>query len=537
MNNTNRKPIDFMVAPATLSSNSLTLVWDKPRDYLAVTSYRVYQDEKFVTQTAPNKTHCTINNLSPETRYNFHIEAIFENETEPTTSKQVETRTKKRSEVVDVTKAPYYADGSGEHISTATVQKAINECPKGGIVLIPKEAVILTGAIELKSDMTFQIDGILKGSLRPEDYTVLRENRTDYEGYVNSDGLILTRYEGWEMYCYRSLLNAGYLNPDDRMEITCENLRICGSGTVYGGGNELGTAMKVLYADKKKYPRYVSDDIGGRRTRGRLLGLIQCKNVHLTGINIENPPCWTVHMIYCDTITTHGISIKSRGIDNGDGWDPDSSRNLMIFDTSFDTGDDCIAIKSGKNPEGNIIDIPTQNVRIFDLKMLGGNGMAIGSEQSGGVEGIYMRDCIIQNTNYGLELKAQKARGGYIRDVRMIDCEIDCFMAHSVDYNADGEAAETLPYFKNIEIKNTIINGRGRAVELIGFQKEEDSQLKGHYVRDVLMENVMLGKEQTEAMDIYMNACQGVRFKNVKMMSGKEPRYLVEKHVFNVRYE
>ncbi len=100
-------------------------------------------------------------------------------------------------------------------------------------------------------------------------------------------------------------------------------------------------------------------------------------------------------MIYCDTVTTHGIAIHPRGIDNGDGWNPDSSRNMMIFDTIFDTGDDCIAIKSGKNPDGNLVNIPTENVRIFDLQMLGGNGMAIGSEQSGGVDGVYMRDCII----------------------------------------------------------------------------------------------------------------------------------------------
>lgn len=78
-------------------------------------------------------------------------------------------------------------------------------------------------------------------------------------------------------------------------------------------------------------------------------------------------PCWTIHMIYCDTFTTHEVNIKSRGIDNGDGWNPDSSRNLMIFDTTFGNGDDCIAIKSGKSPDGNRVNIPTRNVRIFVL--------------------------------------------------------------------------------------------------------------------------------------------------------------------------
>lgn len=541
---TNKSPIDFMVAPATLASESLTLVWDKPIEYADIIGYTVYQDEVIIGQTKPNKTHFTVKGLSSDTSYDFRVEAIIDNATEntsinldeaakesvckfaDTSTPKMRVKTKPLGEILDVTKAPYCADATGNSISTASIQKAIEDCAVGGTVLIPKGAVILTGAIELKSNMTLQVDGMLKGSLDPSDYII--KKGSNYKGLANEDGLILTRYEGWEMYCYRSLINAGYLNPDNRMEMTCENLRICGEGTIYGGGNELGTEMKKLYADIEKYPEYVSDGRPGRRIRGRLLGFIQCKNVHLTGINIENPSCWTVHMIYCDTFTTHGVNIKSNHIDNGDGWDPDSSRNLMIFDTTFDTGDDCIAIKSGKNPDGNRVNMPTKNVRIFDLKMLGGNGMAIGSEQSGGVEGIYMRDCVIQNTRYGLELKAHNSRGGYIKDLLMVDCVIDRFMAHSVNYNSDGIPAPTLPYFKDIVIKNTTIDGTGRAVELIGFIEEEKNKIEDHYVHQVLLENVTLGKEKDETKEIYLKACHHITFKNVKLCNGKEPEYTID---------
>jgi exo-poly-alpha-galacturonosidase len=324
------------------------------------------------------------------------------------------------------------------------------------------------------------------------------------------------------MYCYRSLINGGYLNPDNRLATVCENIRICGKGTVYGGGNELGTAMKQIYADKEKYPQYVSDGMGGRRTRGRLLGFIQCKNVELTGINVENPSCWTIHMIYCDTVTTHGINIKSRGIDNGDGWDPDSSRNCMIFDTSFDTGDDCIAIKSGKNPDGNKINIPAKNIRIFDLNMLGGHGMAIGSEESGGVENVSLRDCKIRNTDYGLELKAHNSRGGYIKNLTMQDCEIDRFMAHSVNYNADGIAAPTLPYFKDITIKNTTIDGTGRAIELIGFT-QSNSQDDTNYLSNVNLQNVTLGTKADKDKEIYLEKARDITLTNVKLANGGDP--------------
>lgn len=529
-------PIDLMLAPATLSGDSLTLVWDKPLLYENVTGYLVYQNGYPIAFRGPSQTHIAVAGLNENTDYEFRVEATYGStdfKALGSSSKggavTLSIRTKVAGETIDVTQSPYFADATGQSLSTGALQKAIDDCPPGGTVLIPDEAVILTGAIDLKSNMTLQVDGTLMGSLNPYDYIISKEHETKYAGKVNKDGLILTRYEGWELFCYRSLINGGYLNPDNREEITCENIRICGKGSILGGGNELGDAMKKLYENKEKYPDYVSDGRGGRRIRGRLLGLIQCKNVHITGINIENPPCWTIHMIYCDSVTTHGVSIKSRGIDNGDGWDPDSSKNLMIFDTTFDTGDDCIAIKSGKNPEGNTINIPTKNVRIFDLKMLGGHGMAIGSEQSGGVDGVYIRDCVIKNTMFGLECKAHNYRGGYIKNLRMIDCEIDRFMAHSVSYNADGTPAPNLPYFKDIIIKNTLINGTGRAVELIGFTDGNHKNGKEHYVNTVLLENVILGKELDERKEIYLKACYDITFKNVKLWNGKEPEYIADK--------
>ena len=540
MNKENKAPIDFMVAPATLANDSLTLVWDKPDKYADITGYAVYQNDVKIAQTSHNKTHFTVKELSADTTYVYRVESIIEDSNDNkskeiacnyvnTSTPDLVVKTKLSGEIIDVTKPPYSADPTGRSISTVAVQKAIDDCKVGGTVLIPKDTVVLIGAIDLKSDMTLRVDGMIKGSLNPSDYTINEKDRKKYNGFVNEDGLIWSRFEGWEMYCFRGLINAGYLNPYNRMEITCENLRICGEGTIYGGGNVLGAKMKKLYEDKEKYPEYTSDGIGGRRVRGRLLEFIQCKSVHLTGINIENPSSWTVHMIYCDTFTTHGVNIKSKGIENGDGWDPDSSKNLMIFDTTFDTGDDCIAIKSGKNPEGNTLKLPTKNVRIFDLKMLGGNGMAIGSEQSGGVEGIYIRDCVIQNTDCGLELKAHNARGGYIKDLHMVDCVIDRFMAHSVTYNLDGNPASHLPYFKNIIIKNTVIDGIGRAVELIGFLEEGKADVENHYVHDVILENVILGNEKDETKEIYLKACHGIIFKNVRLHNGKVPKYIMDK--------
>ena len=149
---------------------------------------------------------------------------------------------------------------------------------------------------------------------------------------------------------------------------------------------------------------------------------------------------------------------------------------LADFDTVFDTGDDCIAIKSGKNPEGNQINRPAKNIRLFDLAIRGGHGIAIGSEQSGGVENITFRDCQLTNTLYGLELKAQNDRGGYIRQVTITDCLLDRFMAHPVAYNADGQAAQQLPIISDILVKNTRIVGQNPLVELKGLSMNKHSR-------------------------------------------------------------
>lgn len=533
-------PQNLMVAPATLSDTSVTLVWDKPVEQKDISGYRVtINDQKTINRTVA-QTHVTLTGLKPETDYVIKVSTI-RNRNEFMDSAEIVITTRPACKVVDFAKT-YQVDTTGKSIETVKLQRAIDELPKNGTLLISSGTVILTGAVDLKSKMTLQIDGTLKGSLNPNDYTYSPAQRGLFDGQVNQDGLILTRYEGWEMYCYRSLINAGYLNSNDRSASSCENITICGKGIVYGGGNELGTAMKRIYADKKKYPKYVSDGIGGRRTRGRLLSFIQCKNVDLTGITVQNPPCWTIHMIYCENVTTHGIHIKSQGVDNGDGWDPDSSHNCMIFDTTFDTGDDCIAVKSGKNPDGNRINIPCTNIRIFDLKMTGGHGMAIGSEESGGVQNVSVSDCLIQNTDAGIELKANVTRGGYIKNFSVQNCMIDSLLVHNVQYNSDGSSVGHFPKFENIRLKNVTITGnvrdvdvaghqignQNKAVELVGFGCRDDTG----FINEVHFNHVRLANAKNTFMinkvkNVYLDDVQTVDGQPLLIRMGPEIRNVI----------
>jgi exo-poly-alpha-galacturonosidase len=174
MMNANKAPVDLIIAPATLASDSLTLVWDKPVEYKGVTGYLVYQNEKWIAKTNHNKTHFTVKGLTPDTTYDFRVEAEndpIENNQENMIERDLPVHkhdfvsttiltvtTKSKREVIDVTRPPYNADPLGQKLSTTSVQKAIDDCTEGGTVYIPSGTVILTGALELKGNMTFWVD-------------------------------------------------------------------------------------------------------------------------------------------------------------------------------------------------------------------------------------------------------------------------------------------------------------------------------------------------------------------------------------------
>lgn len=114
--------------------------------------------------------------------------------------------------------------------------------------------------------------------------------------------------------------------------------------------------------------------------------------------------------------------LNPRASGTADGWDPDSSTNCTLFASEFHTGDDAVAIKSGKNPEGNEIGRPCAHIKVFDCRIGYGHGICIGSEMSGGVEDVQIWDCDFANSLYGIEIKATPKRGGYVRGVTVRDC-------------------------------------------------------------------------------------------------------------------
>ena len=243
-------------------------------------------------------------------------------------------------------------------------------------------------------------------------------------------------------------------------------------------------------------------------------------------------------MVYSDNITTNGVNFDTAGHRNGDGWDPDSSSNCTIFGSSFNTGDDCIAIKSGKNSEGNTINRPAKNICIVGCISNGGLGLAVGSEMSGGVENVYVRDCVMSNTRYGIELKASNARGGYIKNFHAVDCTADRVLIHSVLYNNDGTPADNPPLFENISFRNMkILSYDGfynrlldTAIEVEGFTDEDGTD--EYYIKNVLFNNIIVGGEDNIRQKIILKKCRNISFVKVEQTDGEEPLYISDDAIF-----
>jgi polygalacturonase len=287
---------------------------------------------------------------------------------------------------------------------------------------------------------------------------------------------------------------------------TVKNLRITGGGTISGGGKRLGDAMIKA---------------SGIRSRGRLICLMNCQNVCISDLTITQPPCWTIHYIYSNNITCDNLNIITNGIRNGDGIDPDSSTDCYIFNCSFDTGDDCIAIKSGKNPEGFFVAKPTKNVRITNCDFKRGHGISIGSEMSGGVSDVLVQDCKAAALLHGMQIKGTKDRGGYVKNVTVTDCELlQITIFSSVNYNNDGDPAPEIPTFENFVFKNIDLSKasiREAVIDINGFKDP------AHHLKNVSFANIRLPANAK----IVINDAERIKFANVKSGSAAKPEYVI----------
>jgi polygalacturonase len=198
----------------------------------------------------------------------------------------------------------------------------------------------------------------------------------------------------------------------------------------------------------------------GHLIRPTFVEPVRCKNVLIEGIRVVDSPAWELHPLYCTNVTVRGVGVSSHG-KNNDGCDPDSCTDVLIRDCIFDTGDDCISVKAGRDHDGRRVNIPCQNIVIQNCIFKDGHGgVTLGSETAGGLRNVFAENCEFDSTNLdqAMRFKTNPARGGFIEDIFIRNCSVKTArygiymtMRYASSGTKDGDA---IPIVRNIDIRD-----------------------------------------------------------------------------------
>ncbi|MBC2606830.1 glycosyl hydrolase family 28 protein [Pelagicoccus albus] len=400
----------------------------------------------------------------------------------------------------------YGAIEGGFELNTEAIAKAIEACADagGGRVLVPAGRW-LTGPIHLKSNVDFHVS---------EGATVLFS--TDRSHYLP---VVFTRWEGMECYNYSAPI---YANGQ-------KNIALSGKGVLHGQGHSWwGWKRKHQKAAAKALYQMIQDGlppeerIMGDTVEGLCPNFVQfvnCRDVLIENLTFVDGPMWTLHPIYVDGMVVRAVKVTTSG-PNNDGINPDSTRNLLIEDCYFSTGDDCVVLKSGLNEDGWRVGRPTENVVIRNIYGNEGHGgVVIGSEMSGGVRNVYAHDCYFVGTDRGIRLKSMRGRGAFIEDlycerIKMSDIGGQAIRINSFYSSSTLKpASEVPPSFKNMLFKDISCEGAARAVEITGLEESLVANLK--------FENIQISANQ----GFIATDAENITLENVKIETQKGPAF------------
>ena len=351
---------------------------------------------------------------------------------------------------------------------TAAIRKAIAACHEagGGRVVVPA-GVFVTGGIRLLG----------KVDLHLAEGSTLRFV-SDPAAYLPA---VFTRWEGTECMNYAAFIYA----------LDLEDIAVTGTGTLDGSASDenwwgwarRGAGRKSRAAQDVALLNAMSDRGvppqervfgAGHYLRPNFIQAYRCRNVLIEGVSIVRSPMWEIHPVLCTNVTVRGVRIKSDG-PNNDGCDPESSRDVLIDHCVFATGDDCIAIKSGRNNDGRRIGRAAENLVIRNCEMRDGHaGVAVGSEVSGGCRNVFIEDCTMDSPNLdrALRLKSNAARGGVIENIFMRRVEIGHLTEAvlTVDFlYEEGPRGPFPPVVRNIVLENIQARASPRVFFMAGF--------------------------------------------------------------------
>ena len=438
------------------------------------------------------------------------------------------------------------AKSNGQDLCTKAFKDAIEAVSKkgGGRVIIPR-GTWLTGPITLKSNIELYSE--------PGALVIFSTDKDLYP-------LVESIFEGWKTFRCMSPINGRNL----------ENVALTGKGVYDGSGDAWRQVKKekltesqwkklvasggIVSADGKAW--YPSQQfIDGEKLstmnvpkvktkeefmkirdflRPVMVSLISCKKVLIDGPTFQNSPAWNLHPLMCEDLTIRNTIVRNPWYSqNGDGIDIESCKNVLLYDSSFDVGDDGICIKSGKDKEGRDRNMPTENLIIKNCIVYHGHGgVTVGSEMSGGVRNIHISNCTFLGTDVGLRFKSNRGRGGVVENIYISNVEMMNIPAQSISFNLfyngsnavdDMESGfefkappilpvtEETPQFKNIFIRNVNCKGAFQGIVLQGLPEMN--------LQNILLENILIESES----GLVCTDAIGVKIKNLTLITKKTP--------------
>ena len=376
------------------------------------------------------------------------------------------------------------------------IQKTIDLCSKkgGGRVVIPAGQTFITGAITLKDGVNLHVEegAVLEFAFEPELYPIVE-----------------TSWEGLECFNLSPCVYA----------FKAKDIAITGKGTIDGGGSNdtwwpwngnprFGWKEGMISQRIESRPRLLKNgedgipmyNEKGERSpervfgpkdglRPQLVSFNKCEGILLEDITLLRSPFWVIHPLHSTDITVRRVKMINDG-PNGDGCDPECCDRVLIEDCFFNTGDDCIAIKSGRNRDGRERNMPSKNIIIRRCEMKNGHGgVVVGSEISGGCQNVFAHDCVMDSPELErvLRIKTNSCRGGIIENINMRNIKVGVCKESVLKINLDYEPKEVccrgnFPTVRNIYMENVTSEQSKYGVQIIGL--EEDT-----YVYNVTVKN------------------------------------------------
>lgn len=361
----------------------------------------------------------------------------------------------------------YGAINDGVTDCTDAFRKAIQECNKrgGGRVLVPR-GQYQTGAIHLLSNVNLHLE---------EGAEILFSR--DMKKYLP---LVLTRFGGIDLMNYSPFIYA----------FEQKNIAVTGKGILNGQANDTtwwhwtgrmkspklqAEASKRLHQQAQKNVPVEKRIYGeGSYIRTNFVQPYKCENILIEGITLINSPAWVLHPVLCKNISIIDVKINSKG-PNNDGLDPESCNGVYVSGCSFRTGDDCIAIKAGKDADGRSVNVPCENIVIRNCSFQDGHGaIGIGSEMTGGVRNVFAENCTMNSPKLDrvVRLKTNTDRGGFIENVFVRNCIVEETGGSVVDvemfYYDDKRTGKYYTKIKNIQIENVVSKKSKYGIKIIG---------------------------------------------------------------------